>query len=501
MLRKLRVILAIVSFVLITLLFLDFTGITHKLFGWMAKIQLIPAFLAMNFLVVGALVVLTLLFGRIYCSVICPLGVLQDAVSWTAGKFRKKNRFSYSPAISWLRYAVLALFVITLVSGVTYIFTLIEPYSAYGRIASNLFAPLYQWGNNLLAFFAERADSYAFYSVDVWIKSGITFVVAIVTFLIIGYLAWSNGRTYCNTVCPVGTLLGFISKFSLLKPVLDPEKCTKCSLCSRNCKASCIDYKNYSIDYSRCVACMNCLDKCRFDALHYTVKRPVKKAVDDTSVENKSVGENGMSRRGFLSVIGIFALTHAVKAQHKVADGGLAVIEDKKIPNRETPVTPPGSVSARHIKNHCTACQLCVSACPNNILRPSQKLETFMQPEISFERGYCRPECTRCSEVCPNGAIKRITKEDKSSLQIGRAVWIKDNCVVIRDNVTCTACERHCPTGAIELVPRDPENPRGLKIPVVDTELCIGCGACENLCPARPFSAIYVEGITRHRTI
>lgn len=126
---------------------------------------------------------------------------------------------------------------------------------------------------------------------------------------------------------------------------------------------------------------------------------------------------------------------------------------------------------------------------------------TLMQPFSSYERGYCRPECTKCSEVCPTGAIKPITVADKSSIQIGHAVWIKRNCVVKTDQVECGNCARHCPTGAITMVPSDPNNPDSLKFPAVDTERCIGCGACENLCPARPFSAIYVEGHERHRII
>ena len=104
MLRKIRIVAATICFTLITLLFLDFTGTLHLWFGWLAKIQFLPAVLALNVGVVAFLVILTLLFGRVYCSVICPLGVFQDIVSWISGK-RKKNRFRYSPAISWLRYS------------------------------------------------------------------------------------------------------------------------------------------------------------------------------------------------------------------------------------------------------------------------------------------------------------------------------------------------------------------------------------------------------------
>jgi polyferredoxin len=227
----------------------------HAWFGWLANIQFWPAILALNFAVVAVLVVLTVLLGRIYCSVICPLGVFQDIISWFAGK-RKRNRFSYTPAISWLRYGVLALFIIAFFAGIGSLVSLLAPYSSYGRIASNLLAPIYQWGNNLLAYFAEKMNSYAFYSTEIWIKGIPTFVVAVLTFVVIVVLAWRGGRTYCNTICPVGTVLGFISKFSLFKIRIDINKCNACGLCAKNCKASCIDSKNHAIDYSRCVACM-----------------------------------------------------------------------------------------------------------------------------------------------------------------------------------------------------------------------------------------------------
>lgn len=491
MLRKIRITFAVICFTLITLLFLDFTGTIHHWFGWLADVQLLPAILAGNFIIVTVLVLLTLLFGRIYCSVICPLGVMQDSVSWLHGTF-KHNRFRYSRAISWLRYTVLAVFIVAIIVGAGSFVALLAPYSAYGRIASNLFAPLYDWCNNLLAYIAERKESYAFYTVDVWIKSISTFVVAAVTFLVLTILAWRNGRTYCNTICPVGTVLGLLSKFSLYRPTIDTTKCNSCGLCARNCKSSCINPKEHKIDYSRCVACMDCISECRQGAIKYTARRsePAPQTPDD----------KGLSRRGFLSIAAILTAT-SVAAKTKRVDGGLAVIVDKQKPDRTTPILPAGSLSARHFAEHCTGCQLCVSSCPNQVLRPSEKLTTMMQPEMSYERGYCRPECTKCAEVCPTDAIQKISVADKSSIQIGHAVWIRKNCVVLTDNVHCNSCARHCPTGAITMIPSVADKANSPKIPAIDTERCIGCGACENLCPARPFSAIYVEGHKQHRTI
>ncbi|MDR0510793.1 MAG: 4Fe-4S binding protein, partial [Rikenellaceae bacterium] len=180
MLRKVRITLAALCFAAVTLLFLDFTGAVHGWLGWLARVQFLPAALAMNVAVVAALVLLTLLLGRVYCSVICPLGVWQDAASWLASR-RKKRRFGYSREIKWLRYGVLAIFVAMLAADVSLLVAALEPYSAYGRIAAEFFAPVYRLGNNALAWIAERADSYAFYPVEVWVKGGAVLATAAAT--------------------------------------------------------------------------------------------------------------------------------------------------------------------------------------------------------------------------------------------------------------------------------------------------------------------------------
>jgi len=511
MLRKIRLILAFISFTLITLLFLDFTGTLHAWFGWLAKIQFFPAILALNVAVIVSLVLLTLLFGRVYCSVICPLGIFQDIIAWF-GRRRKKYPYSYSPAKNWLRNRFLILFILAFILGITALPTtafsttvaFFDPYGAYGRMAHNFLLPLWQWGNNLLAHLAEHANSYAFYSTDIWLKSLPVLIVAIITFFTLFVLAWLNGRTYCNTVCPVGTVLGFISRFSLMRIVINADKCNACKVCTRTCKASCINHEEHKIDYSRCVACMNCIGKCKQSAIAYQFAY-TKKAPHTVTVENQS---GDATRRGFLSAsllliaAGLRSQT-IEKAKDIKVDGGLANIVGKIKPVRETPLTPPGSVSARNLRNHCIACQLCVTVCDNQVLRPmaSGLYMSLMQPEMSFERGFCRPECTKCSEVCPTGAIVKLTKEVKSSTQIGHAVWIHDKCLPFTDKYECGNCARHCPTGAITMIPSVAGDDTSLKIPAVNEERCIGCGACEYVCPSRPLSAIYVEGHSIHKII
>lgn len=494
MLRKIRITLGSVMFIGLSLLFLDFTGTLHQWLSWMAKVQALEAVLALNVAVIAGLAVLTFLFGRIYCSIICPLGVMQDVFGWL-GKKSKKNRYTFSKEYKWLRYGLLAIFIAGCLAGVGTIIELLAPYSAFGRICTMLLQPLWMLGNNALASIAEHYESYAFYGVDVWMKSLPVFFIALLTLIIIAILAWRNGRTYCNTICPVGTVLSFISRFSLLKIHFDEDKCKNCSLCTKNCKAACIDFKNHKVDYSRCVVCGDCIKSCKFGALSYSRKTSGTSKTGTTS--DASVDAN---KRSFLIATALVS-TAALAQEKKHVDGGLADIIEKKAPERKTPIVPPGARSLKHMIQHCTGCQLCVSKCPNDVLRPSMDITNLMQPVMSFEKGYCRPECTRCSEVCPAGAIKLIDKEEKSGIQIGHAVVYPDFCLSALGENECGNCARHCPVGAIEMVPSDPEDNLSPSVPAVNENACIGCGACEHLCPVRPLSAIHVEGHEVHKLV
>ena len=494
MFRKIRIILAVLFFAGVTSLLLDFTGALHGWLGWMAKIQFLPAVMAANFVIIAALCLLTILFGRVYCSVICPLGVYQDTVSWLSSRRKgKRARFRPKKELKWLRYGVWVLFVAALVAGVQVFVALLAPYSAWGRIVDSIFAPAVKGFNNLLALLDQRIGTYNVYPREVWLKSLPTLLVAAATLVVVTVLAWIGGRTWCNDVCPVGTTLGFLSRFSMFRPSVDYSKCRECLACERKCKASCIDIKSRKIDYSRCVDCFDCLDSCKAGALKYrfawgTGKKGGEKA--------RAASDSG--RRAFLAGAAFIAADAALGAAEKKVDGGFAAIAAKKVPQRDVPVTPFGSSGVRDFYRRCTACQLCVAACPNNVLRPSSDLSRLMQPEMSYEKGWCRPECTRCSQVCPSGAIKPVSVEEKTDYHVGTARVNRELCIVETDGVSCGNCARKCPRGAIRMVPVNPEDPESLRRPAVVEERCIGCGACENLCPARPFSAITVNGREEH---
>ena len=276
MLRKIRIGISALFFVLITFFFLDFAEILPNSFHRLAHLQFVPALLSLSVGILLFLIVLTLLFGRIYCSTICPMGILQDIIArLSKSTSKKKKRYSYSPAKNRLRWSVLGGTVISFLCGFTFIVGLLEPYSAYGRIVVHVFKPIYMLGNNLLESAFSKFDNYTFYQVDTSILSISSLFIAVVILTMIFIMAWKHGRTWCNTICPVGTILGLLSRFSLFKVRIDSDKCNSCGLCATKCKAACINSKEHTIDYGRCVDCFDCLGGCKQKALSTNLHSPL----------------------------------------------------------------------------------------------------------------------------------------------------------------------------------------------------------------------------------
>lgn len=488
MLKKIRVIVSVFLFSIITFYFLDFTGIFPDSFSILLKLQFVPALLSLSFVALAVILILTLLFGRVYCSSICPMGVFQDIVSWISKKTSKrKKRFKFSPAKNILRWSVLALVLLTYVIGFTFVLGLFDPYSAYGRIAIHLFKPLYLAVNNLLAKIFTSFGNYSFYLVENSVLSISALIIAILTLLIIAIFAWKWGRTFCNTLCPVGTVLGFLSQFSFFKLRIDDSKCNHCGICATKCKASCINSKEQIIDYSRCVDCFNCIGACKEGALSFSLPGKKSRALANEGLDD--------SKRQFLATtIATIAAVPAALASDKAK---LLLNNEKYV--RQTPISPPGSLSAEHLLKHCTSCHLCVSKCPTNVIKPAfmeYGIGGMMQPMMSFEKGFCNFDCTICLDICPNNALVGLSMLQKHTTQIGHVVLNEDICVVHTDGTNCGACAEHCPTQAVTMIPYKD----GLTKPQINPDICVGCGGCEFICPVRPYRAIFVEGNSVHKT-
>ena len=489
-LKRLRLFFGILSLLLLTFLFIDFAGLLPAGKVPLADIQIVPALMAHSFLIVAVILLFTLLFGRLYCSIICPMGLFQDLTSRVSKLFKKKRKYIFSPEKRWLRYGSLLAVLGTYFAGWTVLLSLLEPYSAYGRMATHLLRPLYMAGNNLMASVFNHFGNYTFYHVEVFLLGASSLVVALLTFLFIGYLAWRFGRTYCNTLCPVGTVLGFLSRYSMFRFKVHEESCNQCGVCARNCKASCIDSKLETVDNSRCVTCFNCTTVCTKKAIRYEFSW--KKNRLDVDESNGSEVSKEKSRRRFLTTLGVTVLA---AGGHVWAKG--MHLGTNKPWIRKSPLSPPGSISTEHLNSHCTACHLCVDQCPSRILKPSfleYGVGGMMQPVMDFSHGFCNYDCTLCTEVCPNDALKKLTMDEKHATQMGIVHFIKTNCVVYTDETFCGACSEHCPTQAVHMVPYKGD----LTIPALNTAICVGCGGCEYICPAKPAKAIYVEGNPVH---
>ena len=527
-LRRARQLLAIGVFVPLVLFFLDFSGLLSIEWRQLTAIQIIPALLAANGIVLAGLVILALLGGRIYCSVICPLGVTQDCVSRLAAWPKKRSRTrrkvvrssgAYSPEKRLMRWTICGAVVLGWGVGIPIVLSLFDPYSIFSRMTVQIFRPVYLAGNNLLEQILSSFGIYATHHVNIVSPEPIILLLSVAPAALVIFLAWKHGRLYCNTICPVGTLLGLFGKWSLYKVRLQPERCGSCKKCERVCKSSCIDSARRVIDYSRCVVCMNCLAVCHRGALRFGLpssSRPVQPSLTEKKAEAQDTPctvtgeksnyhhndlENSTRRILLGTLIGASVYAEGIRKVAWAQESGQKSGPDTDLPplieRRTQAIFPPGGLDAERFHSRCTACHLCVAKCPAQILRPAiteYGLSGVLQPTLHFVDGFCGYDCTVCTDVCPSGALRPLSVEEKHLTQIGLVVFDQTLCVVHTQGTNCGACAEHCPTQGVIMEPFHD----GLTIPVVDTEKCIGCGGCEYICPTRPYKAIYVEGKSPH---
>jgi polyferredoxin len=491
-LKKIRLAVSIVFFVMFTWEFLAFVLPNEYFTHTINALQFFPSYLefTVTFLAGGGsgfilILILTLIFGRAYCSFLCPLGAVQDVVislkSQITGPKSRQNK--YTKSLSWLHYSITAIVVLLLTAGVADILGMLDPFANFGRMASVLFKPVAVYLNNAAAYLLNTFDIYTVRPKQMHGTSASLLIFTSGFFVMLVVMAVFKGRFYCNSLCPVGGILGLASRKSFYKIQIEGSKCTACGLCEKKCKANCIDYKNKKVDFSRCVACYNCLGVCKSGAVAYAKDKKHTKGFDkDRRTAIKMLGTAGAG-----AVLSL--LPEKLRAN---GDQGVAPVK------RMVQVIPPGAGNYKKFNSKCISCHLCITSCPSRVIA-AQFLEGgtegFLQPYLDYGGAYCNFKCNTCSHVCPTGALLPLTTDEKKLVKIGEAKFVRENCLVHTKKQECLVCNEYCPTKACSLVPYE----RGLKIPKVIEKLCIGCGACENRCPAAPKKAIYVEGLMIHK--
>lgn len=580
-LKIFRVIAATAIFIAALLSFLNFS------MGWetnhILHIQFVPALLSLAAGTLGValpliiLLLLTLIFGRVYCSFLCPTGILQDIIGRLARPFTRRHRRTrtnpHSPGAgahntsagshsasatagsststgsstsagsstsssnstsagssnsagyhkphSILRYIILIATGLLFALGLAWPLTLLDPYSLFGKIASQFFGSIEIFLNNALANIFPNSIPYLKYT-SIATVSFIYGTIALITLIL---FSAAHGRLYCNTICPVGTLLGLIGSKSLFQIRIDSNACKHCNACAKNCKSNCIDIKGQKVDTERCVVCFNCLQHCKFGALHYSLRRPAAStsassaaSTSSSTSASSSTASTGATSANAASSTQPSATTAGSTPSGKIDKGlrttlaglaglGTAIIANKGTGSRFIPIKeyrekhlpenlrasqelgimPPGAGTLEHFKQNCTGCYACVAACPGDVIKPATfeyGPDGILLPTLKYNGHFCGYECNACSNACPSGALSPLTLKEKKRTAIGKAIYMAGKCIVFQAGTDCGACDEHCPTKAITMVPVPGKS--FLYFPKLNRDLCIGCGGCEYICPQKP---------------
>ncbi len=459
------------------------------LLDYLTRLQLLPALI--NTLLSGAgwlsagfipVALLTLLAGRLYCSVLCPLGIIQDVIIFLSGK-KRHRRYRQSPPAVLLHTGIAVVSVIGLLAGIPILFGLLEPYAFWGRLYRDIAMPL---GAGISTAAVEVMKEFEIFWAPLPFRGDIGAVLlTLLSAVLLVFLTYRYGRWYCNRLCPAGAALRLLSLRPVLRMEFNTELCTQCGVCAHVCPAGCIDVASQTVDHNRCIMCLECTDRCPFNAIDLAAGR--RRKYDAGSVRLDP-------RRRKAVMIALGSVGAAVLGGLGFRLGGRGEGAGKT----GRAALPPGARSTARYTSRCISCHTCVSACPTHVLQPAffaLGVSGFLQPVMDYGTSYCEWECNRCSQICPTGAIEPVSIPEKKRIQLGTVKFIEDRCVVFKDGTDCGACAEVCPTQAVRMIPYK----YGLTQPYTETEICSGCGSCQYACPVEEPKAIVVEPHAVHK--
>lgn len=454
--HRVRVFLAAVFFIAVVVAFAAKTKAAAFIASWQfgpALLTFASGLLASSLPILVVIAILTFVFGRYFCSIACPIGILQDFIGRVSPMKGKPPRNA-----KLLRYSIMTAAALSLLFGWAVWFRFLEPFSNFGGAVGTIAALA-----TTKAIIVGSGPSWTF------IAGGLLPIP-----VLIGLVLWKR-RVYCTSICLVGTILGLVAKHGLYRIRID-ESCVKCGKCLKVCPAGCIDIPSRQVDNERCLRCLACLPDCPVGALSHSYEK-ITTAPAVTAADQ--------SRRRFL-------------AQGTAAVAGLIVagpMAGSLIPRLFPPchaseggLLPPGALNKERFSRLCTSCQMCVAKCPSGIIKPAGG--RYGPVHLDFSAGVFRPDCTICGSVCPTGALRPLVLGEKRRLRIGLAHYNEENCMVAQYGEMCGLCSEKCPVGAITMI----SDSSGLEFPRVDADKCIGCGVCQNACPGVP-SALTVKKV------
>ena len=405
-----------------------------------------------------------LVSGRVFCSVLCPLGTLQELV-WRAGKVlrtflrRKKGAAAASGStyrsLPKFRYAVLLLTGTGIVFSFSPLMAALDPISTFGR------------GMAAVRVFPALSAAAA---------------VSALSLLLILAAALFRGRTFCGW-CPVGLVLGLCSRAAPFGMNIR-SGCVSCGLCEKKCPVACLDSRAKRIETERCVLCFSCAAACPAGQAGYGLRK--FSCTSHTSrttshiIEESRKEVSALSRRDFLKNAAAFSCG----AVYLLAPGlrTLAVYEGTPSLWNGLELLPPGAGNLNRYRTRCIGCQACAAVCPVGII----KLSGFSRPVLDYTEAACQYNCAACGQVCPTKAIRRLDMEEKHRTRIALSALTFDYCVVKTKQESCGACAEVCPTRALRMEAYPEAGVPYLTRPVFDERYCVGCGACLVVCPAQP---------------